>query len=364
VRSKIRVFFLLAILIFIIHFLATFYAADLLTTTLDRNAPIEARFAPSFAIALCTLPLLQLTVLNSIIIAIIAAWVFTYLRWRALLAIVIGVPLLLLIGVTATATVLEHGTERGWRELAPHPIEPAPRGTLETSLGNQPIEPLNSYLTKQIARGDDRVDPLPQEADWFLVAHRSEIDALRHQLPVTADPLARFRMQKILLVDALQSRSWEEVNAAERVTDALLHQPNFNSVLYAIAATKNQLGVMRKLGPPARAPIPSYDPHQRLIDAIAAQDAHILKISSPWYARPYARLCLAESAYSALRQAMLIRELRGRRVDVPAEHESKAWVPFNPMGVLGGGARYAIRANQLLLDRERTAVSLASRKPS
>ena len=48
------------------------YAVNRLTTTLDRNAPVESRFAPSFPVALCTLPLFRLTFFNSIIIATVA----------------------------------------------------------------------------------------------------------------------------------------------------------------------------------------------------------------------------------------------------------------------------------------------------
>src|SRR5205814_4046338 len=136
------------------------------------------------------------------------------------------------------------------------------------------------------------------------------IDALRRQLPATADPLQLFRMQKVLLVDALQTRAWNEVEAAQRIADKMLQEPRHQDVLYAIAAYDNQLGAMRKLEPPANVALPSFDPHQRLIDAIAAQAAQVEKIHPPWYAQPYGRLCIAESVNSAAREAKAVRDGR------------------------------------------------------
>jgi hypothetical protein len=276
------------------------------------------------------------------------------------------VALLVFGGAMGAAMWMEHRLEAGWRELAPHPIDSVPRAApLSTALGDGSIEPLSAYLAREIARGDDRVEPPPQEVDHFLVLHRWDIETLRQRLlsgppPLPVEnPAPYFRMQKILLVDALQTRSWQDVDAARRLTEAMLQWPTFDSVLYAIAANENQLGVARKLDPPAAAALPSFDPHQRLIDGIAAQSAEIRKLSGPWYARPYIRLCVAESAYSALRQAMLIRDLRGCRLDAPAGSESQPMVPFNPTGLMEGGARYAVRANRLLLDREGTESVLA-----
>src|ERR1700738_2027850 len=97
--SRLRVFLLLVILVFIGHFIVSMVAADRLTTVLDRNAPMESRFAPSFAAALCALPLLHLTPLNSVIVALLVAFVLTFLRWQTILSLAILVPLLLLGGM-------------------------------------------------------------------------------------------------------------------------------------------------------------------------------------------------------------------------------------------------------------------------
>jgi hypothetical protein len=363
-RSRAGVFLLLALLVFIAHFVITAYAAERLTKTLNREAPVEQRFAPSYAVALCTVPLLRLKVLNDVVFAILIAFVLVFFRWRTIVTLIIMIPLLLLGGMFGAAVWLEHRTARIWSELGPHPTGPPIRGELASSLGSQPIPSLASYLARQIDRDDPRIDPLPQDVDWFLVAHRAEIDAVRRQLPASSDPAQLFRMQKVLLVDALQTGAWDEVEAAQRIADKLLQEPRHQEVLYAIAAYDNQLGVMRKLEPPANVALPSFDPHQRLIDAIAAQAARIGKMHPPWYAQPYGRLCIAESVNSAAREAKAIRDGRGRGTNAPDDAEASPRVPFNPTGVLNGGARLATRANKLLLDREETAVSLAARKRS
>ena len=359
---RLRVFLLLAILVFIAHVIVSVYAADRLTKTLDRNAPIESRFAPSFAAAVCALPLLHLTFLNDVVVALLVAFVLTFFHWRTIVSLIILVPLLLLGGMFFTALWLENRIQRGWNELAPQAIIDAPMGDLVSPLGKESFDPVTSYLATEIARGDDQIDPEPQEVNWFFVAHREDIDKLRERVPGNNDPLALFRMQKILLVDALQNRSWDDVLAARRISDKMLHQPYHQSVLFAMAATENQLGVIRKLNPPLHPTLPSFDPHRQLIDAIAAQEARLATIAPPWYSQPYARLCLAESADSALRQAMLIENLRGCSFDSPADFEFKPRVPFNPTGVLNGGLRYAIRANRLLLDLEGTSYVLAAKR--
>ena len=358
---RLRVFILLAILVFIAHVIVSVYAADHLSKVLDRDAPIESRFAPSFAMAVCALPLLHPTFLNDIVFALLVAAVLTLFHWRTIVSLIILIPLLLLGGMFFTALWLENRVQRGWNELAPQAIIDAPMGDLVSPLGKESFDPVTSYLAKEIARGDDQIDPEPQEVNWFFVANHDDIEKLRERVPGTNDPLALFRMQKILLVDALRNRSWDDVTAARRISDKMLHQSYHQSVLFAMAATENQLGVIRKLNPPLHPTLPSFDPHRQLIDAIAAQEARLMTISPPWYSQPYARLCLAESADSALRQAMLIENLRGCSFDSPADFEFKPRVPFNPTGVLNGGLRYAIRANRLVLDLEGTSYVLAAK---
>jgi hypothetical protein len=345
---RVRRFVLLAVLLLIAHFSLTVYAIHRMSDALDGD--VQGRFAPSFAVALCTLPLSRPIAVNSLLVAVAVAFALTWLPKREIAIVAAATVLLIFGGMWGGALWLERRAQRGWRELAPHAIELAPPGDLATSLGAQPVDAISKYLAAEIARGDDEVDQPPQEVRWFLIAHRAEIDALRARRPSTRDPLELFRLQKILLVDALQSRSWDGVAAARRITEAM-------PPLYAIAATENQLGVVRKLAtsptslPPYSVP---FDPHRRLVDDIAAQAAKLRAIAPPWYAQPYARLCLAESADSALRQARRIASVDRCDFDTARERQSRPRVPFNPTGVLDGGASDALRANRLLLDLEGT----------
>ncbi len=342
---RVRRFVLLAVLLLIVHFSLSVYAINRWRDASDGE--VRGRFAPSFAVALCTLPVSYPIAANSLLVAVVAAAALTWLPKRELAIIAAASVLLLYAGMWGGALWLERRAARGWRELAPRTIEPAPPGDLATSLGAQPVDALSKYLAAEIARGDDLVDEPPQEVRWFLVAHRAEIVALRTHRPLTRDPLELFRLQKILLVDALQSRSWDGVAAARRITEAM-------PPLYAIAATENQLGVIRKLGPLPGVVLPSFDPHRRLVDDIAARAANLRTISPPWYAQPYARLGMAESANSALRQARRIASANRCGFNAPREIERRPLVPFNPTGVLDGGASEAVRANRLLLDLEGT----------
>ena len=93
-----------------------------MTTVLESGSPFEPYFAQTFAIAVTTfplysllsaaLPLLAISVINSAVIAMILAFVFVR-RWRSIVAIVVGVPLLLWIAMTATSMLLERRIERG-----------------------------------------------------------------------------------------------------------------------------------------------------------------------------------------------------------------------------------------------------------
>ena len=348
-KSRARVFVLLAVLLFIAHFFAAVSVSERLTADLKHHLPTEQIFAPSFAAAALSLPLLRWSVMNDVLMALLLSAVFVFLRFRTALIVIVVVPVLVVIGMIATAKALDSEIASGWRELRPRPIPPAPAGKLATTLGDQKFDPLTAYFTAQIAHDDSRIDPLPQDVDWFVTAHRTDIDALQRELPATTDRLARFRMHRILLVDALQTHSADEVAAAGKLADVLLHQANLDSALYAMAAEKNQLAVIRKLGlTPAGS---RFDPHQQLIDAIAATSNRIMDLQSPWYAWPYAELCKAESAYSGLQQARIIHNLRGVSFAMPPIEDRQPRVPFNPIGVLGGGARFAWQANDLVSRR-------------
>src|SRR5258707_4175440 len=182
----------------------------------------------------------------------------------------LAIAVLTLGGATLAAKLLEHQVEAGWRELALRPADPVLHGeALSSELGDLSIDPLNNYVARELAAGDDVVDPPPQEVDYFLVVHRGEIDALRQRLLTGPPPVlgeatvSYYRMQKILLVDALETRSWRDIEAARMLTEAMLRQPDLSAVLFAIAANENQLGVARKLDPPRAASLPAFDPHER-----------------------------------------------------------------------------------------------------
>jgi len=333
-----RLFGLLAVLFLILHVIANLAAVIAFKT----DASISDRFGASFALALTSLPLMRLTFFNSVIVAVVIAAVIAFLPARASVAILAGVPILLLAGMLGATAILDWNTDRGWRELAVRPITPAPQGTLAiASMGS--TSAIGDYVNK--ATRTDAAIALPQEADWFLVLHRREIDALRHELPNAASFIDRFVFQRLLLADAMQTRATDEIDAAKRIADTLLHDPNVGAANLAIASARQRIAVARKLG--MSQPI-GFDPHHQLIDAIHAQVQAMRALKSPWYARPYARLCIAESAYAAMQQARVIRNLRGVRFDQPKDEQPAPRVPWNPIGVFAGGRRMAWRANELV----------------
>src|SRR5436309_10092387 len=127
-----------AILFFILHFLATTYAVARLTPALKADNPIENRFAPSFLVALCSIPLYPIVVgkvsfvaaslLNDLLVGFLAALMVVYLRWRTIVAIVIGVPIALLAGMIGVVMLLEQRVAAGWRDIAPRPVATGPYG--------------------------------------------------------------------------------------------------------------------------------------------------------------------------------------------------------------------------------------------
>ena len=343
-RRKVRLLVLLAILLFVLHVIATFAA----TTAFNADASIPARFGPTFALALCSLPLLHLSVFNSIIVAIVISAIVELLPLRAAVAILASIPILLVATMIGATTLLDWRTDRGWRELQPAAITPAPLGTLAITLNSSGAA--GDYLSNEIRR--DGIHPPPQAADWFLVAHRADVIALRGQLPWRSTSRQRYAMTQLLLADALQTHSVDDIEAARRITSTLLHERRLEAASLAIASAHQRLLVARKLGMAGAA---GFDPHRQLIAAIYAQSVDMRALSAPWYARLYARVCVAESAYSAMRQARVIRDLRGMHFKMPPQEDPQPRVPWNPLSVLGNGGRLAWRANELLNLEARTS---------
>ncbi|HSP17732.1 MAG TPA: hypothetical protein VLV78_23510 [Thermoanaerobaculia bacterium] len=396
--SRPRTFVLLAILLFIIHFALTTWAVSAWTEAVKPSRPFEERYAPSFALAVTTLPLyptvgkakmdlLFLAALNSLLVALIAATLAVFLRWKTLLAIVVAVPLLLVVGMLATATILELRVAQGFQRVprpaavtendsARHIEQIAARFRAADHVSSDAPRELNDYVWGEVERGDDRIMPVPRELDHYLIEHRWDLDELEHLLLEGEPPrfagnnrqLAPFySLQKTMLADALQSATngdqdgaWQRVDAAQRLTQAMLAiHHGISSVVYA---TENQLGVARKLAPPALLPIRRFDPHEQWIDALATDAEETLKERGAWFVTPYVRLAAAESADSDLREAAVIRRLRGCRFDLPREWQVSERVPFNPFGVFGGGAEFAIHGNRMLLDFEGTEKVLALKR--
>ncbi|HEY6843002.1 MAG TPA: hypothetical protein VI391_02460, partial [Thermoanaerobaculia bacterium] len=87
-RRKVRLLVVLALLLFGLHAIATFHAA----TAFNADASVPARFGPSFALALCSLPLMNLSIFNSIIVAMAIAAVVELLPLRAAAVILAAIP--------------------------------------------------------------------------------------------------------------------------------------------------------------------------------------------------------------------------------------------------------------------------------
>src|SRR5260221_8156950 len=198
--SRRRRVILLAIAFFVVHLAATFYAGIRLGETLEADGPLAGRFGPSFALAIAVFPFYPIlkgvlsfnviTLLNCVVCAVVSALALVYLRWRTIVAMMLAIAVLTLGGATLAAKLLEHQVEAGWRELALRPADPVLHGeALSSELGDLSIDPLNNYVARELAAGDDVVDPPPQEVDYFLVVHRGEIDALRQRLLTGPPPV-------------------------------------------------------------------------------------------------------------------------------------------------------------------------------
>src|SRR5439155_3479133 len=126
------------------------------------------------------------SLLNDLLVGFLAALMVVYLRWRTIVAIVIGVPIALLAGMIGVAMLLEQRLAAGWRDIAPRPVATGPYGKWDP-IATAFTPAVNGYLAKEVARADDVIDPLPQDVDHFFVAHRSQIDALRQHPPENSD---------------------------------------------------------------------------------------------------------------------------------------------------------------------------------
>jgi hypothetical protein len=376
-------------LLFIIHFGLTNWAVTAWNpTTTAGGGHAGDHYGPDFALAVATLPLypflhqslklLAVVALNSLLVAMILAAILVFFRWRTVLVILLLAPLVLIGGMFLGAMILARGVERAEappsassNESAQHIEQIAQRfrGTNRRAVYD--------YLWREIARGDDRIDAPPQEVDHFLIEHRWDLDEIEQlslggevpRFSPDGDLMVLFLAQKIVLVDALQSEragdrdgAWRRVDAANRITQAMLATPQSSSTYVAVAATENQLGVARKLSPPAQLPIRKFDPNQHWIDALKLDAARMLQRRADWYTLPYVRLAAAETANSEMRGLRALQRARGCRLDRPPSTNPAAYVSFNPFGVFGDGEWLAIRGNRMLLDFEGTEKVLALKR--
>jgi hypothetical protein len=397
-----RTLFVLALLFTIVHLAVTSFFLVQWSDVLRASRPLPEHFAPSFGLAIFTapvysmvhdrLPIFTTSLLNSALWGIIAALIVTRLRWRSIAAIVIAVPVLLYLALTAAAMILEHrlGPSPQVAQRFPRTPENDSAKRIDTFAGalgtNNTRGALNVYLSEQIARGDDFIDEPPQDVRHDLLAHRWDLDALERHLLTSEAPqweidldkdqqlsvLAHLRLQKMILVDALNraqngdfDAAWQRVDAARRLTEPLTRRPEVIAVLVAISSMENQLGAARKLHPPAQFPLQRFDPHARLIDSIEAETL-TRTISAPWLIRPYVRLCIAEASIDGVKAVRTIRNLSGCFFHAPSGKGEYLLVPFNPIGFISPleASRFAARANRLLVDFDGTERVLAMKQGS
>ena len=397
-----RTLFFLAVLFTIVHFVLTAFILFQWSDALRLSRPLSDLFAPSFGLAIFTapiysiardrLPIFVTSFLNSVLWGIVAALIVTRLRWRWIAAIIIGVPILLYVAMTAGAVILEHragpSPQVGQRFPRMPQNDSAKRiDAFAAALGtNNTRGALNVYLSKQIARGDDFIDEPPQDVQHDLLVHRWDLDALERHLLISEAPqweidlekdqqlpvLPHLRLQKMILVDALDraqngdlDAAWQRVDAARRLTEPLTRRPEVVAVLVAISSMENQLGAARKLGPPTQFPLQRFDPHARLIDSIEAETT-TRRIFAPWFIRPYVRLCTAEASIDGMKAARTIQNRRGCFFQAPSGRDEFLLVPFNPIGFITPleASRFAARANRLLVDFDGTERVLAMKRGS
>ncbi len=391
--SRWKTFALLLILFFVIDLVLTSSATWAFVNATAPGRPFADRYGPSFALAVTTLPLypillgsnirlIGVAALNSIVVSLILSILVVTLRWRAVVVILM-VFILLMGGIIAAGLILERRAEQklGPPTAAKEDASARRIAQFAAAFGvedealNDVRASISSYLAGEIARGDDRIAPPPQEVEHYLVVHRWDLDELEHHLLQNAPPRFVSRrgavpnismLEKIVLIDALQSArggdqdgAWQRVDAAQRLTQALLET---HAVWLAISTTESQLGVARKLAPPAQFPIRRFDPHEEYVKALADDGREALHERPPWLAVPYVRLAAAERAGSLLREAQIVRRMRGCRFAPAARSEVRERVPFNPFGVFGGGARLAVLCNRMLLDFEGTEKVLALKR--
>jgi hypothetical protein len=340
------------------------------------------------------LPFLAGTAINSALWGIFLAIVFSRVRrlWLLLL-----IPILWYATFTSVAALLERRVPIATRFPHQNANESSRRvDQLLKAIDDEDFSRmrggLQKYLSAEFARGDDRIEPLPVDAEHFIVQHRFDLDSLeiallsseppRWEIDLTAseksDWLRYFWLQKLIVADAVDSAhsmnvagSRQRLEAARRLTFSLASRPEAVAVMTAIASTENQLGAARKLG----TTLPRFDPRDDLIDALEAEswnDRFLVATSRfdrDWnnrsvftralltiFVRPYARLCAAISSVDQLRNVRMIRDF-GRCVfqppKYPEEHQPGIINPIAARSVSATAVR-AVRSNRLLLDFEGT----------
>lgn len=146
------------------------------------------------------------------------------------------------------------------------------------------------FLEAQIARADDRLDPLPADVNQFFRLHDAQLNAVRDLLiaspvawPMDLErgaraPLPNLRahttLTRILVARALARSSWNDLRAAANLQRALSTRPELISQLVATSGTRLVLAGARKLP----APVPAWagewtqvDVRRGIIGAIQAE---------------------------------------------------------------------------------------------
>jgi hypothetical protein len=157
------------------------------------------------------------------------------------------------------------------------------------------------------------------------------------------------------------------------------------SIISAMAAMENQLGVARKLQPAGEFPLQRFDGRERMIDARQAEGwtfrraVATTSFDPSWkgrsalermlldiFVRPYARLCAIERSSDELRNSVVMRRVDRCNFDPPKAADDTSRFP-NPINTdsMSDAAKFAVRANRMLLDFEGTEkIQLLKRDPS
>jgi len=419
-RPLLARFFVVAIAFAILHFILTMallFGWSNATKADDQRT--WGAFGYTAGMLLMTSPVYQINFVREHM-RFLPAFVINSLLWGTLLALMVvrmrrfwlwiplallGLPLLWYEGWSVAANMIEQRTDRDWTTRLGNRIPITQRFPTQaandasrrldrssSALAGQDIPGrLTTYLSGELGRGDDGIEEAPAEIEHFMTAHRFDIDDLEGQMASGQSPqwevdltkasnlnLHRYySLQKVVLVDALQSArrndfegARKRLDIARRITFSLRDRPEAVAIVSAIAATENQLGVERKIG--RSGALQAFDARERLIDAFEAQAwserflVETSRFDPVWndrnaasralltvFVHPFARFCAAQRSAGELRNAVIVRTF-GRCVFESPKYSEEVPRILNPIEATTSSATAfrAVRANRLLLDFE------------